>query len=284
MSSVNSWVDYQQQIDQVTAYIYAHLEDELDLFTLAEVACLSPHHWHRIYHALRGETAAATVKRLRLQRAAGYLAQTSLSVKEIAKRCGYQNLQSFTRTFAVAYGLPPATYRAEGSHAVFQTERPIEPTIPCEIEIKTINKIKAVSLQHTGAYLQIGEAFDPLYSWLASHNHLDPEMRLIGAFYDDPTAVPESELRSRACIVLREEVVIEEPIQFTELSAGTYAVFRHKGPYATMKAAYAWLFGKWLVQSGRELVDQPILEEYLNNPQDTAPNELLTDIYLGVIP
>ena len=39
-------------------------------------------------------------------------------------------------------------------------------------------------------------------------------------------------------------------------------------------------FGEWLMQSGREAGDAPAFEEYLNNPRDTAPPELLTDIYL----
>jgi AraC family transcriptional regulator len=47
-----------------------------------------------------------------------------------------------------------------------------------------------------------------------------------------------------------------------------------------MKAAYEWLYGVWLVQSGKEPGDAPVFEEYLNNPRNTAPNELLTDIYL----
>jgi AraC family transcriptional regulator len=61
---------------------------------------------------------------------------------------------------------------------------------------------------------------------------------------------------------------------------GDYAVLRHKGPYADMRAAYVWMFGTWLPQSGREPADAPVLEEYLNNPRDTPPTELLTDFYL----
>ena len=47
-----------------------------------------------------------------------------------------------------------------------------------------------------------------------------------------------------------------------------------------MKPAYEWLYGTWLPQSGRDPGDAPCLEEYLNSPRDTAPTELLSDIYL----
>jgi AraC family transcriptional regulator len=57
-------------------------------------------------------------------------------------------------------------------------------------------------------------------------------------------------------------------------------VLRFRGPYATMRAAYQWLYGEWLVQSGAQPADAPVFEEYLNSPRDTAPNDLLTDIHL----
>jgi AraC-like DNA-binding protein len=50
----NDWTDYHERSSRVTTYIYDHLDDELDLNNLAEVACLSPYHWHRVYHAMRG--------------------------------------------------------------------------------------------------------------------------------------------------------------------------------------------------------------------------------------
>ena len=56
---------------------------------LADVACLSSYHWHRVYHAVHGETIAATVKRLRLHRAAAFIADTGLTMKEVARRSGY---------------------------------------------------------------------------------------------------------------------------------------------------------------------------------------------------
>jgi AraC family transcriptional regulator len=34
------------------------------------------------------------------------------------------------------------------------------------------------------------------------------------------------------------------------------------------------------VQSEHEAADAPVFEEYLNNPKDTAPSELLTEICL----
>ena len=72
----------------------------------------------------------------------------------------------------------------------------------------------------------------------------------------------------------------EPPLVETTIGGGRHAVLRHKGPYATMRSAYQWFYGAWLAQSGEEVEDAPVFEEYLNNPRDTEPQDLLTDIYL----
>lgn len=52
----NPWITYEKRLKRVTDHIHAHLDDELDLDKLAEVACMSAYHWHRIYRAVLGET------------------------------------------------------------------------------------------------------------------------------------------------------------------------------------------------------------------------------------
>ena len=93
MEIAAKYINYDERLARVTTYIYAHLDDELDLNRLAEVAYLSPYHFHRIYRAARGETIATTVRKLRLHRAASQLAQSSLPIEEISQGAGYKNVQ-----------------------------------------------------------------------------------------------------------------------------------------------------------------------------------------------
>jgi AraC family transcriptional regulator len=280
MTASNGRAAYDARFNRVTAFIYDHLDDAIDLNKLAEIACLSPYHWHRIYHAMYGETIAATVKRLRLHRAAGFLAQTAMPIAEVAKRSGYKSLQSFTRVFAAVYGMPPAQYRKRGSHTQFQPDNAREIPAMYQVAIKDVPRTEIISVDHTGSYMQIGKAFDTLYGWLAARNLLTPQMRSVGVFFDDPDSVTEAELHSRAGVILPGSSALAAPLKRTEIAAGSYAVLRHKGPYADMRAAYQWLYGDWLMRSGREVADAPMFEEYLNSPRDTAPTELLSDIYL----
>jgi len=111
---------YETRLARVLDPIYDHLDEPLDMGRLAEIACLSPYHWHRIYQAMYGETVATTVRRLRLHRAAGYLANSSMPIAEIAERSGYSSLRSFSRTFRAVCGVPPARYRRQGTHSRFR--------------------------------------------------------------------------------------------------------------------------------------------------------------------
>jgi AraC family transcriptional regulator len=281
MTSVSAnRADYEERLNRVTAYIYEHLDEEIDVARLADVACLSAYHWHRVYHAMRGETIAATVKRLRLQRAAADLANTTMSTKAIAQRCGYPNVQSFTRIFSSAYGLSPARYRLQGSHTRFRKNSPKGHLLMYEVAIKSLPAMRAVTVEHVGSPLEVGRAFDRLFGWLGTRNLIVPGLRSVSIYGDDPSVVPEHQLRILAGVVAEGKLPIDEPLRHTAIAGGSYAVLRHKGPYANMRAAYEWLYGTWLPGSGREAADAPAFEEYLNSPRETAPTELMTEINL----
>lgn len=280
MDEQASWATYERRLHRVSDYIYGHLNEELDLDRLAEIACLSPHHWHRIYRAVHGETLAATVKRLRLQKAAADLVQTDLSVEAIAQRSGYPNIQSFNRTFKAVYGLPPVRYRKEGSHKTFETASSEGIADMYEVTLKEIDSFDVVGVAHTGSYMGIGKAFETLYGTLFSRNLFRSGMEMIGIYLDDPELIPTDKLRSFACVSAKGGLPTDAPLTSQTLDGGRYAVLRHKGPYADMPLAYQWLYGTWLPQSGREVRDSLMFEKYLNNPREVPPTELLSEIYL----
>lgn len=283
MNKSHSWTDYQERMRRVTAYIHDHLAQQLDLHTLAEVAHLSPFHWHRVYQALHGESVAMTVRRLRLHRAAGYLANTALPVSRIATQCGYPNAQSFARAFAGMYECSPTHYRHFGSHVTFRDGEHARIAADYPVQVREVQTVHLAGLAHRGSYMRVGKAFELAYTHMAARSLVRPDTRWMAVYYDDPFAVPESQLQSRAGLSLPAGTLAPEPLEAFTLGGCTCAILRHRGPYATMRAAYQWLYGHWLVQSGYEAADLPVFEEYLNNPRDTAPGDLLTDIFLPMV-
>lgn len=274
--------DYRERLSRVQAYIHDHLDQPLDLARLAEVAHLSPYHWHRVYHALYGETIAATVRRLRLHRATGFLAHTALSVEHIARKCGYPNVQSFTRAFGAVYGTSPSRYRAEGSHTVFSQGLAEPVAAGYTVELRLVPEIRLGGVAHRGSYMRMGKAFAQTHAAMAAQGLMQPDTRWMAVYYDDPYAMPEAQLHSCAGLSLPPGYVGElaTPLEPLTLGGSLCAVMRYRGPYASIRVAYRWLYGQWLVQAGHEAADLPVFEDYLNNPRDTAPADLLTDIYL----
>jgi len=62
--------EYQSRIDRVIAYIDANLDQDLSLQRLAQVACFSEYHFHRLFRGIVGESLHDFVQRRRLETAA----------------------------------------------------------------------------------------------------------------------------------------------------------------------------------------------------------------------
>lgn len=280
MTTATQWTDYRTQLARVTAHIHDHLAEPLDLAALAVVADLSPFHWHRIYHALMGETVAATVRRVRLHRASGYLAQTTLTVTEVARRCGYPNAQSFTRAFRQTFGQSPQSWRASRTEELPWRAVKAATLADWPVSVRQVPVIELAGMAHRGSYMRIGRAFESAQIQFSAQGLIRADTRWLAQYLDDPFACPEAQLNSRAGFSLAPGTEVAPPLERFSLGGTPCAVLRYRGPYPNMRDAYQWLYGTWLVASGLRVANQPVFEEYLNNPRDTAPAHLLTDIYL----
>ncbi len=271
---------YQARITRVIDYIYDHLDDDLDLEKLAEIACFSNFHWHRIYRSITGETIKKTVKRLRLHRAAKELISSDDSLEKIARRAGYRNKDSFNRSFAYDFDMPPGAYRKRGQLIVNKINNAIKDTTMYDVNITSISDTTLAAIDHTGPYIMIGQAFDKVFAWAGANGLFGPKMHVMGIFYDDPAAVDTDKLRSKGGITVDSDFEETADIKKIIIEGGRYAVCQFKGPYAELETAYSWLFGSWLPESGEEVADKPCFEDYLNNPKEVPPSELLTNIFL----
>ena len=273
---------YQRQLDAVTDYIYAHLDDDLSLDRLADVSGFSPYHWHRIYRAVRGETAAQTVRRLRLERAATMLAQNAWPLERIARRAGFTSTDAFSRAFQRAYDRTPGRFRSDragGPNGTGGSRRPAvipdaESPTPYPVRVEERPERRLAVAEHRGSYMGIGRAFARVV------DRMGLRKPMVAIYEDDPDAVPEAALRAVAGVVVGPEAEVPEDLETRVVPAGRYAVMRYTGPYSSMHAAYLWLYGQWLPTSGHEPRNHPVVEEYLTDPATTPPAQAVTDILL----
>ena len=104
--------DAERQLRPVLRYIDAHLAEPLENPRLAAFVHASESHFIRLFRRVVGCTPARHVQERRVQRAAELLAETSLTIDEIAERCGFANRFHFSRVFAQRMDEPPGRYRA----------------------------------------------------------------------------------------------------------------------------------------------------------------------------
>jgi len=96
---------------RLLAYLQAHLDEPLDIESLARLAGVSPRQLDRLFERIFGESPRACLRRLRLERAAGQLRRTRRRILAIALDAGFDSHESFTRSFARRFGHTPAGYR-----------------------------------------------------------------------------------------------------------------------------------------------------------------------------
>lgn len=113
-SDSRSRSEYESRMHRVLAYIDEHLEQPLDLNTLAEVACFSPFHFHRLFSAWMGETFGDYLRRRRVEVAAMRLAaQPRTRILNIALSVGFGSAEAFTRAFKSRFGCSPTVWRKQ---------------------------------------------------------------------------------------------------------------------------------------------------------------------------
>lgn len=107
--------EYTARINRVIDYIETHLDQELSLDTLAEVANFSKFHFHRLFQAMVGETLNQFIQRIRLGKAASQLIYNpKKSITEVALDCGFSGSATFARAFKGMYGMSATDWRAGG--------------------------------------------------------------------------------------------------------------------------------------------------------------------------
>ena len=109
-------------------YIENSLGQSLPLNRLAEIACLSPSQFHRLFKSETGSTPFKFVEELKINKAYQKILHENIAVSELSVELGYQDYETFTRAFKKHFFLSPDDLRsvAEEIRSQFDQEQPLE--------------------------------------------------------------------------------------------------------------------------------------------------------------
>jgi AraC family transcriptional regulator len=293
---------YEAAVERAIARIARALDEALDLEVIAREAALSPFHFHRIFRGMVGETPVEMHRRLRLERAARQLVASDTAVVSIAFDAGYETHEAFTRAFRRAYGASPTGLREQAETSIrplqlslaarsgihFPPASPLVATFvtgeaTMNVTIETRPALRVATVRHVGPYQRISEAFARLGE-LAGAARLLPPPRpaMIAIYHDDPDSTPPEQLRSDAGLIVPEDAALPPGLVEHRLPAGRWARTTHEGPYDLLGDTWSRFMGDWLPKSGHRVGPGSSYELYLNTPENAAPGELRTELYLSL--
>jgi AraC family transcriptional regulator len=238
------------------------------------------------------------VRRLRLERAAIQLKYTQQPIIHVAFDAGYETHESFTRAFSAMFACSPNVFRRMQHERLFNTadcnvhylpnselddyQPLVSGEIKMDVRIEEMAARKVYFVRETGPYpVAAKAAWKQMCGWACPRGLVNSQTLMIGICHDDPQVTPSDKIRYDAAMTLDPDVKPEGEIGVQELPAGRYAVTTHLGPYETLNKTWS-IFCDWLPQSGYVVRNGPSFEIYLNDPQSTSPNLLLTDLYAPV--
>ena len=275
--------DYVQRINKVVAYINNHLDETLDLKTLANEAALSDFHFHRIFKALKGEAIGAYITRLRLEATARLLRYTALTIEEIAFNIGYETPASLSKAFKKQYGISPTEYRTNKDTYIMKKEI-INPNLALKApKIVTLEPKNLIYVALTGAYgsLDYGKAYEQLWAVIKAQKLFTKGIESICISYDDPKITEGSLQRSDVCLAIHKSATPQEEVSCKTLAGGKYAVFFYQGSYENLSQVYDTAV-RWVIDHEYTLREEPFFEKYLNDARRTPKEKLKTEIYIPI--
>lgn len=113
-SQFSALLEIDPKSDRVqSALVYArqHLQEDLSVDRLAEVAHLSPRQFSRLFHTETGQTPAKAIERLRIEAARLMLESGDHPIDIIARDTGFGDPERMRRAFLRAFGQPPQMMR-----------------------------------------------------------------------------------------------------------------------------------------------------------------------------
>lgn len=304
------------RLNRVVDYIHSHYSENLDLHQMADIACLSPFHFHRLFNAVLGETPSQFIRRIRLEKTAHKLMlEKHKPITQIAEECGFSSSQNFSRSFKTQFHVNPSLMRKTFNwYTIISTIRQakngmtvkdhnvlvflkqfvrnrnvtfqemLEEGPPNGIEIESMPSCRVAYVRTVGAaysYEAVKPAFQQLLEWAVPKGVLVENNFLRGIAWNNPELTPPDKLIYDVCIKVPDDVKSDRWVSVQTLPGGQFAVFRSLAEVRQHVDQNEFMrLLHWLVFSEYRPDGPPYYNIYLNRAEDHPKG--LADIKLCI--
>lgn len=304
--------EYTARINRVMDYIGKNISQVIDLSVMADIASFSPYHFHRIFTFITGETPNNFVSRIRLERAAVLLQDsTKDTISEIAFRCGFINVSSFSRAFKSFFGVSAKEFRrldkaiyikngirySKNCKPISKIGKNIQQVneqicsvelneliiMDTKIEIKQMPELNLIYCRHMGAFNKIGQAYEKLFKWAVPRGLVTSSTKTVTVYHDDPAVTGVEKVRQDASIIVEKNVKVEGEIGKSTVSAGKYAIGHFEIKETEFELAWNTMCS-WLTESGYQPGEGSTYELYHNDYNEHPEHKFIVDICIPVKP
>jgi AraC family transcriptional regulator len=293
---------------RVLAHIDTHIDQPMDLATLADVAHFSPFHFHRLFTAWMGETLGDYLRRRRVEIGAQrLLLRPDLSVLNAALAVGFGSGEAFARAFKLRFACSPTQWRAaqqapqsnlsQGQRKLDQATGdgfgddgvPSPPSLEMlmnyQVTLADRPAVQVAYLRHVGPYGDgVGQFWQKeFHPWRHQHGLQDQPCYGIG--HDDPLITDPALCRYDACTEYPANFVPPRHMLTTTLPGGRFAVMPFEGTPQSIGEAWQYLFRHWLPQSGHQIANAPCFEHYAaTSKYDPVTGVFTCDLCVPLVP
>lgn len=240
--------EYAGRMNKAMDYAYANLGREFELSEMADAACFSRYHFHRMFSAFTGETPGEFLRRIRLAKAASLLRDDPRrDVTAVAMDSGFSSPSAFSRAFKERFGASPSAFREAD-----------EAGLAAILVAAGLARSKQGQAQGNG-----GQG--------AGNDGHAPAML---ALYDEPI------LNGRRRMDMAK---LEYKVEVKDLPAMSVAYARHVGAYNLIGEAFGRLY-HWAGPRGHIGPDTMHLACYHDDPDLTPPDKLRSSACISVAP
>ena len=277
-------IDYRRRLIPVLRAL--EQDPDLSIEALADRACLSLYHFHRVFTAVAGEAPGEMCRRLRMQRAAWQLCYTNASVTTIALGAGLASSQAFAKAFRRHYGCTPGAFRRDKSkngHLLSKDGHASDRLLPYAEDHSSArsNTMKTIEMDsRTLAYIRVtgpyGEGYDPvcgqLHQWASARGLAQGEWIFI--YHDNPEVTPPAQCRTDIGVTVPAGTVWAGEVEIQLIPAGRYAQSRY---LITDRSQYG---ERWqehigdIVAAGLAFGDGPCFELYHSVSNDPLRDDV----------